>query len=127
MEGDWELLDGEDLLEGVGDLVEGEGELLGHKEVDQLPEGKIRSHPPPIPPNFNINSDFVFYFRYQQDALDDNEEKKHIKILTHREEIQSQAPAGSRRKSWRRAMTCLMTWWRPRGRCWRAWVSWRRS
>jgi len=47
VEGDWELLDGEDLLEGVGDLVEGEGELLGHKEVDQLPEGKIRSHPPP--------------------------------------------------------------------------------
>ena len=51
MEGDWELLDGEDLLEGVGDLVEGEGELLGHKEVDQLPNGssptlgKIRSHP----------------------------------------------------------------------------------
>ena len=50
MEGDWELLDGEDLLEGVGDLVEGEGELLGHKEVDQLPEGKIRSHPP-LPPS----------------------------------------------------------------------------
>ena len=49
MEGDWELLDGEDLLEGLGDLVEGEGELLGHKEVDQLPEGKIRSHPPPHP------------------------------------------------------------------------------
>ena len=35
MEDDWELLDGED-------LVEGEGELLVHK----LPEGKIRSHPP---------------------------------------------------------------------------------
>ena len=32
--------------------------------------------PPPIPPNLNINSDFVFYFRYQRDALDDNEEKK---------------------------------------------------
>ena len=40
--------------------------------------------------------------------------KEHIKILTHREEIQSQAPAGSRRKSWRRAMT----WWGPRGSCW---------
>ena len=28
MEGDWELVDGEDLLKGVGDLVEGEGMLL---------------------------------------------------------------------------------------------------
>ena len=73
MEGDWELLDDEDLPEGVEDLVEGEGQLLGHKEVDQLPEGKIRSHPPPIPPHLNINSYFVLYFRYQQDALDDNE------------------------------------------------------
>ena len=65
MEGDWELLDDEDLPEGVEDLVEGEGQLLGHKKVDQLPEGKIRSHPPlPIPPNFNFNSDCVFLFRY---------------------------------------------------------------
>ena len=34
-----------------------------------------------------------------------------------------QAPAGSRRKSWRRAMT----WWGPRSRCWRSKLSWRRS
>ena len=65
MEGDWELLDDEDLPEGVEDLVEGEGQLLGHKKVDQLPEGKIRSHPPlPIPPNLNFDSDCVFLFRY---------------------------------------------------------------
>ena len=61
VEGVWELLDDEDLPEGVEDLVEGEGQLLGH----QLPEGKIRIHPPlPIPPNLNFNSDGVFLFRY---------------------------------------------------------------
>ena len=37
MEGDWELVDGEDLLKGVGDLVEREGMML--EAEGELEEG----------------------------------------------------------------------------------------